>query len=173
MFPGKCGGVSLSFTVLYRPKTFLSEIQLNCSLVTQLVCAEGLALLHALKPCLQAPWRPGVAQWLTCDLLQQFSIGRTHGHQRLSNSSWVTWQVSSKHSSQEASPHNSLQQWVREVQDLHFITQPLPVCGEFGTGRQQQIQPAGERGIWMALWPGFADLSLRNSRSDPTTSGFN
>lgn len=58
-----------------------------------------------------APWRLGGAQWFTCDLLQQFSTGRAHGHQRLSNSPRVPWQVPSTHSSQEASPHSSLQQW--------------------------------------------------------------
>lgn len=83
MCPSKCGGISLSFSVLCCPKPFLSEIQPNCCLVAQVGvfgCAGGLALEPDLSPCLQAPRRPAGVKLLTRDLLEQFSIGRTHGH---------------------------------------------------------------------------------------------
>lgn len=52
----KCGGVSLSFTALYHPKTFLSEIQLNCSWVAQVGVFRGFSTFYllshlALRPC--------------------------------------------------------------------------------------------------------------------------
>lgn len=161
MCPRKCGGVSLGFTVWYGPKTFLSGIQLNLSVVAQvgvLVCAEGLTLSPALTPHLQACTMPHLwpaAAWE--------STWPSEAEQFTTSSSQQPRGFSSQ--------FPSAMGWGRVGSP--FIMQLLPLCREFGPGHQQQIQLAGKQGIQVALWPGFAALLLRSSRSDPTTSGFN
>lgn len=127
--PRKCGGVSWVSLPCIALRHFCLERSWTTAWGHKLVCwcVQRVQLFYLPSHLVFRPLcRHGGAQWLTHDLLQQFSTRRIpRGHQRLSSSPQVPWRVASTHSIQEASPHNSLQQWAREVQDSHFITHSL------------------------------------------------